>query len=116
MSTVILNGDTESPVMATPKTLDLDVHLEIRKADDDIPEDKCIEKLMVQIGDEQCTSLHTKPPWRVILVSLRSGGSSGQSRLLVLYSNYHSHGDGRSGLAFHTSFHAGLAKHFGRPL
>ena len=112
MSTVILNGDTESPVMATPKTLDLDAHLEIRKANNDIPEDKCIEKLMVQIGDEQCTSPHTTPPWRVILVSLGSGGSSGQSRLLVLYSNYHSHGDGRSGLAFHTSFYAGLAKHF----
>ena len=114
MSTVILNGDTEAPVMATPKTLNLDAHLEIRKADNDIPEDKCIEKLMVQIGDEECTSLHITPPWRVTLVPLKSGGPSGQSRLLVLYSNYHSHGDGRSGLAFHTSFHAGLVKHIGQ--
>lgn len=114
MSTVILNGNTESPVIATPKTLDLNTHLEIRKADNDVSEDKCIEKLMVQIGDEECTSSHIAPPWRVTLVPLKSGPSSGQSRLLVLYSNYHSHGDGRSGLAFHTSFHAGLVKHFGQ--
>ncbi|GAB7327059.1 hypothetical protein MBLNU13_g10987t2 [Cladosporium sp. NU13] len=42
--------------MATPKTLDLDAHLEIREADNDVPEDKCIEKLMAQIGDEQFAS------------------------------------------------------------
>ena len=100
--------------MATPKTLDLDTHLEIRKVDDDIPDDKCIENLMVQIGDAQCMSVHTTPPWRVTLVPLRSEDSSEQSRLLVLYSNYHSHGDGRSGLAFHNSFHAGLMKHIGQ--
>jgi hypothetical protein len=114
MSTVILGGDTESPVFATPKTLDLDAHIEIREVDNDIPEDKHIEKLMAQIGDEQLTSLHTTPPWKVVLVPLRSGGASKQSRLLVLYSNYHSHGDGRSGLAFHNSFHAGLLKHLGQ--
>jgi len=114
MSTVILNGDTESPVIATPKTLDLDAHLETWKVENDISEDKCIEKLLAQIGDEQFSSLHTTPPWKVVLVPLRSGGASGQSRLLVLYSNYHSHGDGRSGLAFHNSFHAGLVKHFGQ--
>ena len=114
MSTVILSGDTESPVVATPKTLDLDAHLEIREVDKDISEGKCIEKLMAQIGDEQFTSLHATPPWKVVLAPLRPEESSGQSRLLVLYSNYHSHGDGRSGLAFHNSFHAGLVKHFGQ--
>jgi hypothetical protein len=114
MSTVILNGDTESPTFATPKTLDLNAHLEIREPNSDCPEDKCIEKLMAQIGDEQCTSLHTTPPWKVVLVPLRTNGASAESRLLVLFSNYHSHGDGRSGLAFHNSFHAGLVKHFGQ--
>lgn len=114
MSTVILDGNTESPTIATPKSLDLDAHLEIREVDDDIPEHECIERLMAQVGDEQLSSLHTTPPWKVVLVPLRSGESSGQSRLLVLYSNYHSHGDGRSGLAFQKSFHAGLVKYAGQ--
>lgn len=114
MSTVILDGNTESPTIATPKTLDLDAHLELREAEDDIPEHECIEKLMAQIGDVQFSSLHTTPPWKVVLMPLKSGEASGQSRLLVLYSNYHSHGDGRSGLAFHNSFHAGLVKYVGQ--
>ena len=114
LSTVILDGDTEAPVIATPRTLDLDAHLEIRKADRDISEENSIEKLLTETGDEQFSSLHITPPWKVVLVPLSSGVTSGQSRLLVLYSNYHSHGDGRSGLAFHNTFHAGLVKHLGQ--
>jgi hypothetical protein len=114
LSTVILGGDTEAPVIATPKTLDLDAHLEIREADRDTSEGNSIEKLLTETGDRQFSSLHTTPPWKLVLAPLSSGATSGQSRLLVLYSNYHSHGDGRSGLAFHNSFHAGLVKCLGQ--
>lgn len=107
---MIFNADTEFPEFATPKTLDLNAHLEIREASD-LPEDERIEKLLAQVSDEQYLSLHTTPPWKVILVSLPHG-EPGTSRLLVLFTTYHSHGDGRSGLAFHNSFHAGLAKYF----
>lgn len=96
---MILKGDTESPEIATPSTLDLDKHLEIRDAYNG-PEEKCIEKLMAEIGDETFSSLH------IVLVSLVSKGDS--TRLLVLYCNYHSHGDGGSSLAFQDSFHASL--------
>jgi hypothetical protein len=110
LSTVILNADTESPQFATPKTLDPDAHLEIQLIGD-VPENTYIEKLLAQISDEQFHSLHTTPPWKVVLVSLPHDRKSGASRLLVLYTNYHSHGDGRSGLAFQDSFHVGLSKY-----
>jgi hypothetical protein len=116
LSTVILHGDTERPVIATPRTLDLDAHLEIREADHDISEDKSIEKLLTEVSDEPFSSLHITPPWKVVLVSLSSAATSGRSRLLVLYSNYHSHGDGRSGLGFHSSFHAELVTFLGQTI
>jgi hypothetical protein len=109
-STVILEADTESPEFATPRTLDLDAHLEIRVIGD-VPENTYIEKLLAQTSDEQFHSLHTTPPWKVVLVSLPDDKESGASRLLVLFTNYHSHGDGRSGLAFQNSFHEGLSKY-----
>jgi hypothetical protein len=110
LSTVILKGDTESPEFATPTTLDLDAHLEIRNTNDQ-PEGDYIEKLLAQISDEQFVSLHTTPPWKVVLVSLPCAEASGLWRLLVLFTNYHSHGDGRSGLAFQDSFHVGLTNY-----
>ncbi|KAI4716128.1 hypothetical protein E4T48_07690 [Aureobasidium sp. EXF-10727] len=114
LSTVVLRGYTESPEFATPKTLDLNAHIEIRNAPD-ISEDQLIEKLVAQIGDEQFESSHTSPPWKVVLVCLTRSDSSEPSRLLVLFANYHSHGDGRSGLAFHTSFERGLSKYLSKP-
>lgn len=105
LSTVIVNGDTESPEIATPKVLDLHDHLEVREAYEDVPEARCIETLLAQVGDERFSHLHIAPPWKVVLVPLASDQVSAQSKLLVLYSNYHSHGDGRSGLAFQNSFH-----------
>jgi hypothetical protein len=110
LSTVILEADTESPEFATPKALDLDTHLEIRSTDD-VPENTYIEKLLAQISDEQFHSLQTTPPWKVVLVSLPHDKGSGASRLLVLFTNYHSHGDGRSGLAFQNSFYTGLSQY-----
>jgi hypothetical protein len=110
LSTVILKANTESPEFATPTALDLNAHLEIRDAGG-APEDTYIERLLAQISDEQFHSLHTTPPWKVILVSLPQDKESRASRLLVLFTNYHSHGDGRSGLAFQNSFHAGLLRH-----
>ncbi|KAM0719503.1 hypothetical protein Q7P37_003632 [Cladosporium fusiforme] len=111
LSTVILNEDTEAPEFATPKTLDLTAHLEVRDVDGSIPEDECIESLMAQISDEQLLPRCTTPAWKVVLVPLSPNEISGLSRLLVLFTNYHSHGDGRSGLAFQDSFHKGLSRY-----
>ncbi|KAI4756908.1 hypothetical protein E4T52_09077 [Aureobasidium sp. EXF-3400] len=110
LSTAILDADTEAPEFATPKVLDLDKHLEILVAED-IPEEQYIEKLLAEISDEKFEALHTTPPWKVVLTALPCQETSGKSRLLVLYTNYHSHGDGRSGLAFQDSFYKGLSEY-----
>jgi hypothetical protein len=110
LSTVVLNADTETPEFATPKVLDLDKHLEI-VVTEDLPGEQCIEKLLARISDEKFEALYITPPCKVVLAALPHGEASGKSRLLVLFTNYHSHGDGRSGLAFQDSFHKGLSEY-----
>jgi hypothetical protein len=110
LSTVILNADTEAPEFATPKVMDLDKHLEIVVAED-LPEEQYMERLLARISDEGFGALHTTPPWKVVLTVLPRCEASEASRLLVLFTNYHSHGDGRSGLAFQDSFHKGLSEY-----
>jgi hypothetical protein len=107
LSTVILNADSEVPEFATPRSLDLGKHLEILDAGD-ISEEEYIEELLARISNEKFEALDSSPPWKVVLTSLSCDKSTGAARLLVLFTNYHSHGDGRSGLAFHNSFHQGL--------
>ncbi|KAM0716785.1 hypothetical protein Q7P37_008230 [Cladosporium fusiforme] len=109
LSTVIVGGDTETPEFATPKQLDLNKYLEIRDAYA-FPEDDSFEKILGKISDEQFSAVDTTPPWKVLLLPLRPQSSSGHSRLLVLFAYYHSHGDGKSGLAFHRSFLEALSR------
>jgi hypothetical protein len=113
LSTVILNADTESPEFASPRNLDLDKHLEILDAGDveNLVEEEYLEKLLARISDGKFETLDTTPPWKVVLTAIPCDESTGAARLLVLSTNYHSHGDGRSGLAFHNSFHQGLEEY-----
>jgi len=76
-----------------------------------VDEKQYIEKLMARISDEKFEALHTTPPWKVVLASLPRDTVSGKARLLVCFTNFHSHGDGRSGLAFHDSFLTGLSEY-----
>jgi hypothetical protein len=113
LSTVILNADAETPEFATPRNLDLDKHLEVLDAGDigNLAEEEYLEQLFARISDGKFEALDSSPPWKVILASLPCDKSTGAARLLVLFTNYHSHGDGRSGLAFHNSFHRGLEQY-----
>lgn len=107
---MILGADTESPEFATPRFLDLSKHLKVvEPEDEDVDEKQFIEKFMAKISDEKFEDLHTMPPWKVVLASLSPDKASQAARLLVCFTNFHSHGDGRSGLAFHNSFLAGLS-------
>lgn len=107
LSTVITDGATETPGFATTTILDLEKHIEIREFVDS-SEDVSIEKALAQVSDEQFSSVESIPPWKVVLVPLPREDHSGNSRLLALFAYYHSHGDGKSGLAFHRSFFRGL--------
>jgi hypothetical protein len=110
LSTVILNADSEGPEFTTPKHLNLNKHLEVLDGGD-VAEEEYIEKLLAKISDEKFEALDSSPPWKVVLTSLPCDEGTGAARLLVLFTNYHSHGDGRSGLAFHNSFLQGLGEY-----
>jgi hypothetical protein len=107
LSSVIVGGDGELPEFATPKKLDISKHVEIRHQDENLAEDSLIEMVLAEVSDEQFSSVDSTPPWKLVLMSLPSGQGSA-TRLLALFAYYHSHGDGKSGLAFHQTFLDGL--------
>jgi len=109
LSAVIVGGDGERPEFATPKQLDLSNHVHVRHREESLTENSLIEKLLAEVSDEQFSSVDSTPPWKLVLTPLRSGQDS-TTRLLVLFAYYHSHGDGKSGLAFHQSFLEGLSQ------
>jgi hypothetical protein len=113
LSTVILNADTETPEFATPRSINLDEHVEVLDAGDveNLVEEGYLEKLLAMISDEKFEDLDSSPPWKVVLAALPCDKITGAARLLVLFNNYHSHGDGRSGLAFHNSLLQGLEEY-----
>jgi hypothetical protein len=107
LSAVIIGGDSEKPNFALLETLDLSKHIVLRDLDVGSSEDERIQELLAEVSDEQFLSVDQVPPWKVVLISLPARDNS-SSRLLALFAYYHSHGDGRAGLAFHRTFLEGL--------
>ena len=107
LSAVIVNGDTEKPSFDLLETLDLSHHIDTRDFGSDLPEGERIEQLLSVVSDEQFSLVDEHPPWKVVLASLPTQDGF-TTRLLVLFAYYHSHGDGKSGLAFHRAFLQGL--------
>lgn len=107
LSAVIVNGNNEKPRFDLLETLDLSKHTDIREFGSDLSEHERIEQILATVSDEQFLSVDQHPPWKVVLSSLPAQFGSA-ARLLVLFAYYHSHGDGKSGLAFHRTFLEGL--------
>jgi hypothetical protein len=107
LSAVIINGSAEKPSFDVSNPLDLFKHIELRDLNNDLPEDKRVEQILATVSNERFLSVDRHPPWKVILSSLPDQDGS-TTRVLVLFAFYHSHGDGKSGLAFHRSFFEGL--------
>lgn len=107
LSAVIVNGSAEKPSFDVSKPLDLSKHIETRDLDNNLPEDERIEQILATLSNERFLSVDRHPPWKVVISSLPDQDGS-TTRVLVLFAFYHSHGDGKSGLAFHRSFLEGL--------
>lgn len=108
LSAVIVDGNTETPSFALLETLDLSKHMAMYNFSRGLSEEnEGIEDILADASDEQFPSVDKDPPWKVILVSLPKRDAT-TSRLLALFAYYHSHGDGKSGLAFHQTFFEGL--------
>jgi hypothetical protein len=107
LSAVIVNGSAEKPSFGLLETLDLSRHIEMRNLDNSVPEHERIEQILATVSDEEFLSVDQHPPWKVVISPLPDQDGSA-ARVLVLFAYYHSHGDGKSGLAFHRTFLEGL--------
>lgn len=107
LSTVIIGADGEAPEYATPDVLDLSTHVDVLEPQTSLSEPEHIAQVVNKVCDGTFSNIDTTPPWKIVVASLSGAGSS-TLRLLILLAYYHSHGDGRSALAFHTSFLEGL--------
>lgn len=112
LSAVIIGGNTEKPSFALLKKSDVPRHLEIRDYGSLTYDDDRIAEILEAVSDEQFLHVDEHPPWKVVLVALppqrQSDREVSATRLMVLFAYYHSHGDGKSGLAFQRTFLEGL--------
>lgn len=108
LSATISGEETEAPAFVRPATLNLNDHIEIvdksqlANTDSDSSETECIKLVLQKTHDTRFVPCDKVPSWKIVVFRLTS------ERFLILFAYYHSHGDGKSGLAFHRSFLEGL--------
>ncbi|KAJ6109346.1 alcohol acetyltransferase [Penicillium sp. IBT 16267x] len=62
-----------------------------------------------EIHDQPFLNVDQSPPWKLIICPLANEPTApGTQRMYVIFAYSHSHGDGKSGLAFHKTFLEGL--------
>jgi len=114
LSAVIINEETEAPVFARPESLSLDNHADFLDIGDLVKEGNASdEQALIKLAfsrthDQTFESCDKIPPWKVVVLPLSAEANGAKSRFLILFAYYHSHGDGKSGLAFHKTFLEGL--------
>ncbi|KAG9592268.1 hypothetical protein KCU77_g7089, partial [Aureobasidium melanogenum] len=108
LSSCIIGQETEAPEFARPSVLDLNNHINILSTPDLSDEKNLIKLTLAQTNDHVFICCDKIPPWRITVLPLSAGEQSDTSRYLVLFGYYHSHGDGKSGLAFHKTLLSGL--------
>lgn len=113
LSAAIAGEETESSRFIRPAVLDLQNHAELIAVNDianlprDANEKDILEYALTQIHDKGFSACDRIPPWKIVVLPL-SSSSDGQPRFFVAFSFSHSHGDGKSGLAFHKTLLQGL--------
>ncbi|KAG9661391.1 hypothetical protein KCU95_g5822, partial [Aureobasidium melanogenum] len=108
LSACIVGQETEAPEFARPPVLDLNNHINILGTPDLSNEKSLIKLTLAQTNDHVFTCCDQTPPWEITVLPLSAAEQSETSRYLILFGYYHSHGDGKSGLAFHKTLLSGL--------
>ncbi|KAI4766985.1 hypothetical protein E4T52_13033 [Aureobasidium sp. EXF-3400] len=111
LSACIVGEETETPEFARPAFLDLNDHIDIlatQQSPDILDEKDLIKLVLAQSNDHVFTGCDRIPPWKITVLPLLPGEQHNTSRYLILFGYYHSHGDGKSGLAFHKTLLSGL--------
>lgn len=108
----IKDAETEKPSFVRPMHLELKNHVRIlapMAGDSNADEDDAVKQAIIDCHDRFFQHSDGVPHWDVTIVRLASKAKP-ETRLLVLFSFSHSHGDGTSGLAFHRTFLDGLRR------
>ena len=111
LSACIVGEETEAPEFARPAFLNLNDHIDIlasQQSPDILDEKDLIKLVLAQTNDHVFTSCDKTPPWKITVLPLLDGEQQKTNRYLILFGYYHSHGDGKSGLAFHKTLLSGL--------
>ena len=113
LSAAIRGEGTESPQFVRPATLDLRNHIKIYEAqtangttaanDNDL-----LKEVLIETHQKLYVDIERIPPWKIVVLPLLKRPGSSDRRFYILFSFSHSHGDGKSGLAFHKTFMKGL--------
>jgi hypothetical protein len=102
LSAAIKGESSEAPEFVRPATLDMRNHIEISEGDVATDELDLLKQVMRKTHDQLFVDVDKIPPWKVIVLPLSSRAKTRRLYILLAYS--HSHGDGKSGLAFHRAF------------
>lgn len=113
LSATIQGEDTEDPSFARPETINLRNHIQILdSADDTGPQEDDLDfitEITKKAHDQPLLGVDKQPPWRIVVLPLANGGATlTEKRMYIIFAYSHSHGDGKSGLAFHRTFLEGL--------
>jgi hypothetical protein len=111
LSACIVGEQTETPEFARPAFLYLNDHIDIlatQQSPDLSGEKRLIKLILGQTNNHVFTNCDKTPPWKITVVPLPATEQRETSRFLILFGYYHSHGDGKSGLAFHKTLLSGL--------
>ncbi|KAH8698960.1 alcohol acetyltransferase [Talaromyces proteolyticus] len=112
LSAVIHGEDSEYPEFFRPTNLDLQNHVEIidststfYTSEDEL---ELLKQVTLEIHDRPWLNVERVPSWKIIVLPLPHQSHGTKKRVYILYAYSHTHGDGKSGLAFHRSFFEGL--------
>ena len=113
LSAAIRGEGTESPQFVRPAMLDLRNHIQIcgtqisgggiAANDTDL-----LKQVLIETHEQLYLDIERIPPWKIVVLPLSTRPGSSERRFYILFSFSHSHGDGKSGLAFHKTFITGL--------
>lgn len=114
LGAAIHGEDTENPQFVRPAYINLRDHIDLVDTvsstgsyplKDDLD---FFSQLNRDIHDQPFLNVDQSPPWKIVICPLAIEPTTGAQRIYIIFAYSHSHGDGKSGLAFHKSFLEGL--------
>jgi hypothetical protein len=110
LSACLVKHETESPAFSRPRYLDLQNHIDVlslKQFSESVDEQSIIKYTVAQANDIVFPPVDQVPSWKIVVQPLPANEKE-TNRYLIIFAYYHSHCDGKSGLAFHKTLLSGL--------